>query len=322
MVFYAQEEAQRFGEGFVSTEHLLLGLVRESNSVAARVLERLGITLEQVRTEVEAQLPRGDKKNTTDMTLTPRAKRVIDLAFDEARNLNNNYIGTEHLLLGLIRESDGLAGRALAEVGVTLEDARTVVVELQGECSTEAASQPAGEGLLKRLAVRLRGSSPAPDPAETERAAIRAKLVFYAGNGPLTDQFEPFLRSLGLVPMTWAQAKELSGVPLPTAMALVATARAVGGAIVFVLSPSMKGPDLEDLLFTAGISNGLDYAKTLLVRMAADEPLGESLEMQVLRVDNSKESRQVLVEALRAAGCPADDSGEEWLTAGDFVPSA
>lgn len=131
VVFFAQEEAQKFGEGYVSTEHLLLGLVRESDSVAARVLERLGVSLSRIRAEVEKQLPRGDARPTQDMTLTPRAKRVIDLAYDEARNLNNNYIGTEHLLLGLIREGDGLAGRVLAKLGVELERARREVANLQ-----------------------------------------------------------------------------------------------------------------------------------------------------------------------------------------------
>jgi ATP-dependent Clp protease ATP-binding subunit ClpC len=131
VVFYAQEEAQKFGEGYVSTEHLLLGLVREQDSVAARVLEKLGVSLNRIRQEVEKQLPRGDARPSQDMTLTPRAKRVIDLAYDEARNLNNNYIGTEHLLLGLIREGDGLAGRVLAKLGVELEKARREVMSLQ-----------------------------------------------------------------------------------------------------------------------------------------------------------------------------------------------
>lgn len=131
VVFFAQEEAQKFGEGYVSTEHLLLGLVRESDSVAARVLEKMGVGLNKIRSEVEKQLPRGESRQSQDMTLTPRAKRVIDLAYDEARNLNNNYIGTEHLLLGLIREGDGLAGRVLARLGVELERARREVMALQ-----------------------------------------------------------------------------------------------------------------------------------------------------------------------------------------------
>ncbi len=152
VVFYAQEEAQKFGEGYVSTEHLLLGLVRESDSVAARVLEKLGVSLSRIRAEVEKQLPRGDARPSQDMTLTPRAKRVIDLAYDEARNLNNNYIGTEHLLLGLIREGDGLAGRVLAKLGVELEKARREVMALQdNETQTKAGSgsrsaNPAGSG--------------------------------------------------------------------------------------------------------------------------------------------------------------------------------
>jgi ATP-dependent Clp protease ATP-binding subunit ClpC len=150
VVFYAQEEAQKFGEGYVSTEHLLLGLVRESDSVAARVLEKLGVSLNRIRAEVEKQLPRGDARPSQDMTLTPRAKRVIDLAYDEARNLNNNYIGTEHLLLGLIREGDGLAGRVLAKLGVELERARREVMSLQdNETQTKSggrSSSSSGSG--------------------------------------------------------------------------------------------------------------------------------------------------------------------------------
>src|SRR5207247_4269077 len=126
-----QEAAQTYGEGYVSTEHLLLGLTRDADNMASRVMERLGASMDLAKAEVEKQLGRGDARPSQDMTLTPRAKRVIDLAYDEARNLNNNYIGTEHLLLGLIREADGLAGRILNEMGVLLEDARRVVMDLQ-----------------------------------------------------------------------------------------------------------------------------------------------------------------------------------------------
>ena len=131
VVFFAQEEAGRLGENYVSTEHLLLGLVRENDSVAARILERLGVSLGRVRSEIERQVARGDGRLGQDMQLTPRAKRVIDLAYDEARQLNNNYIGTEHLLLGLIREGEGLAGRVLSKLGVDLEKTRRVVLEIQ-----------------------------------------------------------------------------------------------------------------------------------------------------------------------------------------------
>ncbi len=138
-VFYAQEEAGRLGENYVSTEHLLLGIVREDDSVAARILERIGVSLGRVRSEIERQVARGDGRLGQDMQLTPRAKRVIDLAYDEARQLNNNYIGTEHLLLGLIREGEGLAGRILNKLGVDLERARREIRQLQdGEAEAEA----------------------------------------------------------------------------------------------------------------------------------------------------------------------------------------
>ena len=95
VIFYAQEEAGRLGENYVSTEHLLLGLVREPDSVAARILERMGVSLSRVRSEIERQVSRGEGRLGQETQLTPRAKRVIDLAYDEARQLNNNYIGTD-----------------------------------------------------------------------------------------------------------------------------------------------------------------------------------------------------------------------------------
>ena len=139
VVFFAQEEAGRLGENYVSTEHLLLGLVRENDSVAARILDRLGISLGRIRSEIERQVARGDGRLGQDMQLTPRAKRVIDLAYDEARQLNNNYIGTEHLLLGLIREGEGLAGRVLNKLGVDLERTRREVTLLQDSEPNQAA---------------------------------------------------------------------------------------------------------------------------------------------------------------------------------------
>jgi|YNPNPStandDraft_1061719.scaffolds.fasta_scaffold02324_5 ATP-dependent Clp protease ATP-binding subunit ClpC len=131
VVFFAQEEAGKLGENYVSTEHLLLGLVRENDSVAARILDKMGVSLARIRSEVERQVSRGDGRLGQDMQLTPRAKRVIDLAYDEARSLNNNYIGTEHLLLGLIREGEGMAARVLQRLGVDLERTRREVMNLQ-----------------------------------------------------------------------------------------------------------------------------------------------------------------------------------------------
>ena len=109
----AQDEAQRFNHNYIGTEHLLLGLVREGEGVAARVLENMNVELPKVRTAVEFIIGRGDRPVVGEVGLTPRAKRVIELAIDEARRLGHNYIGTEHLLLGLVREGEGIAAGVL-----------------------------------------------------------------------------------------------------------------------------------------------------------------------------------------------------------------
>ncbi|HYP39496.1 MAG TPA: ATP-dependent Clp protease ATP-binding subunit [Chloroflexia bacterium] len=126
----AQEEAQRFNHNYIGTEHILLGLVREGDGVAARVLNNLGIELHKVRSAVEFIIGRGDRQVLGEIGLTPRAKRVIELAVDEARRLNHHYIGTEHLLLGLVREGEGIAAGVLESLGVSLEKVRGQVIEV------------------------------------------------------------------------------------------------------------------------------------------------------------------------------------------------
>ena len=120
----AQEEAQRFNHNYIGTEHILLGLVRETEGVVARVLVNLGIDLNKVRAAVEFIIGRGEKPVQGEIGLTPRAKKVIELAVDEARRMNHSYIGTEHLLVGLLREGEGVASGVLESLGVTLEKVR------------------------------------------------------------------------------------------------------------------------------------------------------------------------------------------------------
>jgi hypothetical protein len=131
VVFFAQEEAMRLGDNSVGAEHLLLGLVRENDSVAARILDRLGVPLGRIRSDIERQVTRGHGALGQNMQLTPRCKRVIELAREEARQLNNNYIGTEHLLLGLIREREGSAARVLIKLGADLDRTRREVCAMQ-----------------------------------------------------------------------------------------------------------------------------------------------------------------------------------------------
>jgi ATP-dependent Clp protease ATP-binding subunit ClpC len=126
----AQEEAQRFNHNYIGTEHLLLGLVREGDGVAAKVLSNLGVELNKVRSAVEFIIGRGDRIVLGEIGLTPRAKKVIELAVDEARRLNHHYIGTEHLLLGLVREGEGIAAGVLESLGVNLEKVRSQTIQV------------------------------------------------------------------------------------------------------------------------------------------------------------------------------------------------
>jgi ATP-dependent Clp protease ATP-binding subunit ClpC len=131
---FAQEEAQRLGSKWIGTEHLLLGMVRERESSGVRILASLGVDQNRVRSAVEFITGKGDQKREEgEVGLTPRAKRAIEFAVDEARRLNQSYIGTEHLLLGLLREGEGVAAGILESLGVNLDKARAEVVHLQGQ---------------------------------------------------------------------------------------------------------------------------------------------------------------------------------------------
>jgi hypothetical protein len=126
----AQDEAQRFNHNFIGTEHLLLGLVREEDGTAALVLTNLGIELAKVRTATEFVIGRGDVPVHGEVGLTPRAKRVIELAIDEARTLDHHYIGTEHLLLGLVHEGQGIGAGVLESLGASLDRTRAEVIRV------------------------------------------------------------------------------------------------------------------------------------------------------------------------------------------------
>ncbi len=136
---FAQEEAQRLGHNYIGTEHLLLGLIREGDGVAAKVLGNLGVELDKVRSAVEVIVGRGNRVVLGEIGLTPRAKKVIELAVDEARHMNHHYIGTEHLLLGLIREGEGIAAGVLQDLGVDLNQVRAETKRVLGGDGGSAA---------------------------------------------------------------------------------------------------------------------------------------------------------------------------------------
>jgi ATP-dependent Clp protease ATP-binding subunit ClpC len=148
VIMLAQEEARRLGHNFVGTEQILLGLIGEGTGVAAKVLKSMGVNLKDARIEVEKIIGRGSGFVAVEIPFTPRAKRVLELSLEEARQLGHNYIGTEHLLLGLIREGEGVAARVLENLGVDLSKVRTQVIRMLGE-TAEVAAVSGGGGRTK-----------------------------------------------------------------------------------------------------------------------------------------------------------------------------
>ena len=146
VIMLAQEEARRLGHNFVGTEQILLGLIGEGTGVAAKVLKSMGVNLKDARVEVEKIIGRGSGFVAVEIPFTPRAKRVLELSLEEARQLGHNYIGTEHLLLGLIREGEGVAARVLENLGVDLAKVRTQVIRMLGETAEVSAGGGGGGG--------------------------------------------------------------------------------------------------------------------------------------------------------------------------------
>src|SRR5215204_4788623 len=157
----ANQEAQRFNHEYIGTEHVLLGLVKEGSGVAANVLKNLDIDLRKIRLEVEKIVqhgPGGEQVVMGRLPHTPRAKKVIEYSIEEARNLNHNYVGTEHLLLGLLREQEGVAAQVLQNLGLRLEDVREEVLNLLGH--NEMSEESTGG---ERQATKGKSKTPALD---------------------------------------------------------------------------------------------------------------------------------------------------------------
>jgi len=149
VIMLAQEEARRLGHNFVGTEQILLGLIGEGTGVAAKVLKSLGVNLKDSRIEVEKIIGRGSGFVAVEIPFTPRAKRVLELSLEEARQLGHNYIGTEHLLLGLIREGEGVAARVLENLSIDLTKVRTQVIRMLGETAEVGSGASSNKSNLK-----------------------------------------------------------------------------------------------------------------------------------------------------------------------------
>jgi ATP-dependent Clp protease ATP-binding subunit ClpC len=194
VVVLAQAEARLLNHDYIGTEHLLLALIHEGEGVAAKALESLGISLEQVRGEVEEIIGQGTSASTGQIPFTPRSKKVLELSLREALQLGHNYIGTEHILLGLVREGEGVGAQVLRKRGVTMEAVRTeVTTVLGGRGAEEPGAPPHDEPLCPGCRGRL-----------SQTAAYRVLDVAPAGEGEPRALTFTFCRvcgaSLGTLP--------------------------------------------------------------------------------------------------------------------------
>ena len=153
VVVLAQEEARLLNHNYIGTEHILLGLIHEGEGVAAKALESLNISLEAVRSQVEEIIGQGGSSPSGHIPFTPRAKKVLELSLREALQLGHNYIGTEHILLGLIHEGDGVAAQVLVGLGVELDRTRQLVSQILAGRQQEGAASTVAEDLRDRLAA-------------------------------------------------------------------------------------------------------------------------------------------------------------------------
>ena len=183
VVVLAQEEARMLNHNYIGTEHILLGLIHEGEGVAAKALESLGISLDAVRQQVEEIIGQGQQAPSGHIPFTPRAKKVLELTSREARQLGHHYIGTEHILLGLIREGEGVAAQVLVKLGADLNRVRQQVIQLlHGYQGKEPEAAPGGRG---------RSRVPADVPArvnviESRLSAIEQRV----GTGPATGDLD------------------------------------------------------------------------------------------------------------------------------------
>ena len=181
VIMLAQEEARRLGHNFVGTEQILLGLIGEGTGVAAKVLKSLGVNLKDSRIEVEKIIGRGSGFVAVEIPFTPRAKRVLELSLEEARQLGHNYIGTEHLLLGLIREGEGVAARVLENLNIDLTKVRTQVIRMLGETAEVGSGAGTSKGNLKTATLDEFGTN-------LTKLASESKLDPVVGRHPEIDR--------------------------------------------------------------------------------------------------------------------------------------
>jgi len=173
----ANQEAQRFNHEYIGTEHILLGLVKEGSGVGATVLKNLDVDIKKLRFGVEKLVKSGpDMVTMGKLPQTPRAKKVIEYAIEEARSLNHNYVGTEHILLGLLRESEGIAAQVLLDLGLKLEDVRQEVLNLLG-AGVDDGPAALGMKMAPTMGRKTKSKTPALDSFGRDLTLLAAEAL-------------------------------------------------------------------------------------------------------------------------------------------------
>ena len=209
VILIGQEEAGKMDSDHVGTEHLLLALLRENEGVAAQILATNDITLAKVRAEIEGEVQSASDPNFGEPKLTPKAKRVLELAADEARRMRHNYIGTEHLLLALLREKDGLAATVLRRLGLNLEKARAQVMEFLSADAPASATAPESENIAQF------------DVTPAVRDALRLAMQTSREEGAEQMKIVHLLRALCQTNSEGAQYLESAGVDTAQLLAVL-----------------------------------------------------------------------------------------------------
>ena len=194
VVVLAQEEARMLNHNYIGTEHLLLGLIHEGEGVAATALESLGISLEEVRQNVEEMIGRGQHELSGHIPFTPRTKKVLELSLRESQQLGHDYIGTEHILLGLIREAEGVAAQVLVKMGADLNRVRQQVLQLLGGRGHEELGESEAGGTRVAGAVRQSPAGPQVVGTPLQPAGILSRLA------DIVERLDAIERHLGIGP--------------------------------------------------------------------------------------------------------------------------
>jgi len=194
VVVLAQEEARMLNHNYIGTEHLLLGLIHEGEGVAATALESLGISLQDVRQNVEEMIGRGQHELSGHIPFTPRTKKVLELSLRESQQLGHDYIGTEHILLGLIREAEGVAAQVLVKMGADLNRVRQQVLQLLGGRGDEELGESEAGGTRVAGAVRQSPAGPQVVGTPLQPAGILSRLA------DIVERLDAIERHLGIGP--------------------------------------------------------------------------------------------------------------------------